>query len=375
MSPAQKLEEDAVAAWLDDDTPTTSPEEGDSAGEGSGVRERASSGHSPSARALVNASDTVARLSAGAALPPPPTLRSRVLAGVSQSHMRPRPAAPVSVAIPAPNELVGRLHAADPKEARRRERVEALHASGGPGEEATDRALAVLLDQIAPYFGFEIVLISAVVGDKTFHRVHRGFPAALGNMDVVPRELSFCTHTVSAAEPFWVENTLTEAFFRRSILVQQLGARAYLGVPLFSEEVALGSLCVISGAPQRVSGLDVTFLSGFAKVAQALVLHDERTLSGLLTSRSSEDERWVYAAPFFDELQTAQAARAKSDPAVHATSRVVIPGALPEGANLPPSLVVGEAGGGRVVLVPSRHPGAQILVGELEAQGGDVRPL
>ena len=118
----------------------------------------------------------------------------------------------------------------------------------------------------------------------------------------------------------------------------------------------------------------MTFLSGFAKVAQALVLHDEPALSGLLTSRSSEDERWVYAAPFFDELQTAQAARAKSDPALHATSRVVI-SALPDGAHLPASLVVGEVDGGRVILVPSRHPGARTLVGELEAQGGDVRPL
>ncbi|MBL9023599.1 MAG: GAF domain-containing protein [Myxococcales bacterium] len=386
MSPAEKLAEEAAAVWLEGEVVSTgAPTE--RAAEDSGVRERASGGHSPSARALVNASDTVARLSAAAAVPPPQTLRSRVLAGVSRvvsqagSSQAGAPQAgasggePGAGSVAAPSELVGRLHAADPREVVRRQRIEGLRASGGPGEERTDEALTVLLDQIAPYFGHEIVLVSAVIGDKTIHRVHRGFPPTLGNMDVVPRELSFCTHTVSAGEPFFVENTLAEAFFRSSVLVQQLGARAYLGVPLFSEDVALGSLCVISGAPQRVSGLDVTILSGFAKVAQALVLHDERALSALLASRV-EGEPWVYAAPFLDELLTAQAARAKSDPAAHATRHVRLSGAARDAApKLPPSLVVGEDGDARVVLVPSRHPDAAAVVDELAGRGAAVRSL
>lgn len=391
MTLAEKRDEDAVSAWLEAPVSATAEtERGDAtaplesgAPEESGVRERATEGHSPSARVLVNTSDTVVRLSASVAVEPPRTLRSRVLAGV-QRAVSPRPAmppgGPIPLEIKSPNELVGRLHAADPREPIRRGRIQALNAAGGPGEEKTNEALAVLLDQVAPFFGFEVVLVSAVVDDKTIHRVHRGFPAELGNMDVVPRALSFCTHTVSAGEPFFVENTLTEAFFRSSVLVQHLGARAYLGVPLFSEEIALGSLCVISSRPQKVTGLDVAFLSGFGKVAQALILHDARALERLIGS-AEPVASLVYSPAFLDELVTAQAARAKSDPASHATSHVRLARTLSDDASvdtsfqLPRSLVVGDDGDSRVVLVPERHPDSSELLKALVGRGATVRKL
>jgi hypothetical protein len=388
MSVAEDLLEAAAAAWLTaEGTPSVTPSRGavpstEPAGSGptaSGVREKASEGHSPSARALVNASDTIARMAASAAVEPPTTLRSRVLAGIQGAVPVPRRLTPVAIEIPAPAQLLGRLHAAQAAEVERRRRIEALHAAGGPGEEATDRALRVLIEQIAPYFGFEIVLVSAVVGDKTVHRVHRGFPAELGNMDVIPRELSFCTHTVSAREPFIVENTLAEAFFRGSVTVQQLGARAYLGVPLFSDGVALGSLCMISGRPQRVTPDDVTFLAGFARVAEALVVHDAGALAALIGAGATDVVPWVYTPAFLAQLVAAQAARAQADPEAQATSHVTLVGGSAVGA-LPASLIVGAgaadpAGDGRVVLVPARHPDAPGLISDLSGRGAAIRRL
>src|SRR5512139_1110308 len=142
MSAAEHLMDEAVAAWLSGASAAVSPtelvsptEEGEvsvtgptvrqPAGGGepvpadSGIRVSALSGHSPSARALVNASDTVARLAAIAAAEPPATLRSRVLAAASArkpAASNGRPPAPVTIEIPgigrltSPNELLGRLH-------------------------------------------------------------------------------------------------------------------------------------------------------------------------------------------------------------------------------------------------------------------------
>ncbi len=421
MSAAEHLKEEAALAWLAGEgdavpcedgegsvsgtaptvpQPSAAPSHTESAPEDSGIRVKAKSGHSPSARALVNAGDAVARLADMTSTAPPVTLRSRVLgSGALAAALAQRAGkapAPVAIEFPgigkltSPNELLGRLHQADPREAARTARIEQLHAAGGPGEAATDRAIAQVLEQIAPFFGFEVVLISAVLGDKTIHRVHRGFPPQLGSMDIVPRELSFCTHTISAAEPFFVEDTLAEAFFRSSALVHQFGARAYLGVPLFSEEIALGALCAIAASPQRITEHDVAFLSRFAEITQAFVLHDTaaiaaRTTAGapatlsaaqLAEAGTSASGRIVYAPSFFDGLVRAQAARAKGDPAAHASSTVTLAASSIDLATaVPANVVVSVDGTELALLVPARHPESQRLIEQLVSRGGTVRPL
>ncbi|NUO51025.1 MAG: GAF domain-containing protein [Polyangiaceae bacterium] len=357
--------------------------------EDSGVRAKAKSGHSPSARALVNASDTVARMASMAATAPPTTLRSRVLASAATmrvptpptsepSGRRPPPVAieiagPNPMRLTSPNEIVGRMHQAASTETARQARIDSLHATGGPEDAATTRALALLLEQIAPFFDFEIVLVSAVHGERTVHRVHRGFPPELGAMDVVPRELSFCTHTVSAGEPFVVENTLSEAFFRSSVLAQRLGARAYMGVPLFSDEVALGALCAISGRPQTIREEDVAFLGRFAEVVQAFVLHDAGALAALVSASpaAAGAERIVYSPAFFRDLVSAEATRSKQ--AGRPAARVARLAAPTPPADLVPANVVASVDGPNVlVLVPERYPDADGLVARLRAAGAQI---
>ncbi len=422
MSPAESLLEDAFASWLTDEgTPSevrstvraegTGPDgrpPADPAGappaaaapraassgdepDDSGIRARAARGHSPSARALVNASDTGARLASLVAAEPPATLRSRVLAALGSGR---HPAA-VAVHVPGgrlvlpPNEHVGVLHALDPAEAARRARIEALFATGGAGQEAADRMLRALLEQIAPYFDFDVVLVSAVLGRETIHRVHRGFPAELGNMDVVPRELSFCTHTVSAREPFVVENTLREAFFRSSALVRELGARAYLGVPLLSDGVALGALCAIATRPRKVADDDVELLGAFAQLARAIVVGDEASLRDRLRDPADDvpatltaaglASPLVYSSQHLREIVARQSVRARRDPALYATTyarlAVAAPTAGGPSSGLDRGLVVGDDDGALGVLVPARHPDSSGIVAGLAARGAALRSL
>jgi hypothetical protein len=192
-------------------------------------------------------------------------------------------------------------------------------------------------------------------------------------MDVVPRELSFCTHTVSAGEPFVVENTLSEAFFRSSVLAQRLGARAYVGIPLFSEEIALGALCAISGRPQTIREEDVAVLGRFAEVVQALVLHDANALAALVgTSSAAGLDRIVYAPSFFRGLVSAEAARGAA--AGRSRARVARLSA-PAPDLVPANLVTTIDAGNVLVLVPERYPDADGLLARLAASGARIDPV
>ena len=345
---------------------------------------RALAGHSPSARALANVGDSLAALAAGhagAVTEPPASLRDRVLAAVIKAN----PVAPSAKAAPAPglspNEVLGRLHASSRDEPSRRALVERLGARGTDPDRATDWALERLIEQLGPLLGYEIVFVSTVVDDLTIHRVHRGFPAELGDLATVPRALSFCTHTVSAGEPFFVEDAASEAFFRPSELVLKLGARAYLGVPLFARlapdqpPLALGALCGISRSPRPVFPEDIVFAQRFARLAQALVAHDDAELAALVADprgypRQVAPGPVVLAQRAFSDVVAAQRGRVAAGSV--ALGRLS-PAAWPElRASLPESLVAGELEDGVGLLVPDSHPSATAvarIVGELERLG------
>jgi len=383
--------EEAFEAWL---TPSSVPaESGERATDPVSEErliERALSGHSPSARALANVSDQVVALAGHAsqdglthrghgpsmglrdrilrdvASIPPPTFRSASAVLPSPVSPKPTPGALVS----APNEALGRLHAKHADEARRIEIIDRHGMRGGVGQEATDRALHLLIRQYSPFIGFEVVFVSTVVGDVTVHRVHRGFPAEFGNIDVVPRELSFCTHTVSSAEPLIVEDAAKEAFFRQSDLVQKFGCRAYLGVPLFANEVALGALCGISFSPQVIFPEDVSLAQRFARIAQALVTHDEAELEMLVveparypTDRDANEAQGLVVLSREAFMSIVEAQRQRIGVA-SSTLLLRVPASewAEVSATLPTTLVAGElearAGEGAVrgVLLPEDHP-------------------
>lgn len=296
--------EDAVAAVLEDQGAAGSGVRSTNPSSEERVVDQALEGHSPSARALANAGDAFVDLASSAVTTTPAasvmaSLEDRILKDVgaepklvrsTASTMKSPKALPVTAAFAnAPNEVIGRMHAKLETEVRRAEVIERLGAmgafgapGGASGHEETDRALRLLVDQYAPFLGFQVVFVSTVVRGLTIHRVHRGFPPELGNLDVIPRELSFCTHTVSAGEPFVVEDASKEAFFRGSDLVQKFGCRAYLGVPLVADGVIVGALCGISGSAQVIFPEDVELAQRFAHIAQALVAHDHAAIAQLV---------------------------------------------------------------------------------------------
>ena len=271
------------------------PTGADGQSELSGLLERASQGHSPSARALVNASDLLTSL----CLVPTPVapsagLREKILACASRKVTATRSVGAVDVTggvpLAAAHDTLTRMHVELPEDLERRRLIEELGAAGGPGHEREDADIRALLDRLAPFVDFEIVLVSIVRGPETIHRAHRGFPAELGNVDVVPRAVSFCTHCVSADAPLVVHDAAAEAFFRQGVMVRDMGARAYLGVPIRvgrrhlgvdeapleggADKTPLGALCCIGTRPRQTLAADVDLVALFAQEAEAIVAKD-----------------------------------------------------------------------------------------------------
>lgn len=342
------LREEAFDGWLHAPSQRTPPE--------SGIEVRAAEGHSPSARALANVADLVVQL---AEVEAPPDLPrgladkiARAVGGATPPASE-RPA-PNVVQLRPPNEALGLIHANGAAEVERSRVVRELGLRGAFGETAareapTDAALLRVIDQASPLLAFEIVYVSAVDGGETIHRSQRGLP---DHLRVVPRELSFCTHTLSAREPFIVEDASKEAFFRSSELVRGLGARAYVGIPLILDGITpiLGSFCGLSREPQRVEKEDVALMGCFANVALALVSKDRARLDEVFAAppRYPEDVPALprYAVGTFDRLVRGVRARMASPSKMARPAFVVELPATAEvlaALDAEPALIVGQA--------------------------------
>lgn len=76
-----------------------------------------------------------------------------------------------------------------------------------------------------------------------------------------PRCESFCVHVVDSHQVLAIEDTFTHPAFANSLLTQQYGVRAYLGVPLLtSRGFCIGTLAVMDLKSHTFTEKDVEFL-------------------------------------------------------------------------------------------------------------------
>lgn len=77
-----------------------------------------------------------------------------------------------------------------------------------------------------------------------------------------PRSESFCAYVVDSHQVLAIDDTFTHPTFAHSLLTQQYGVRAYLGVPLItSGGFCIGTLAVMDLRPHRFTKQDVEFLA------------------------------------------------------------------------------------------------------------------
>lgn len=95
-----------------------------------------------------------------------------------------------------------------------------------------------------------VSLISFVDINRQWFKAKVGFP-----INETSRELSFCAHALTLANPLIVEDaTKDERFVDNDLVLDETSIRFYAGFPLLSSQGnALGTLCVIDSQPKKLS--------------------------------------------------------------------------------------------------------------------------
>ena len=143
-------------------------------------------------------------------------------------------------------------------------RLAALHQLGlldTPPEERFDR----LTRLAAALFDVPIVLVSLVDHDRQWFKSHYGVEE-----DEVPRELSFCAHTILRNEVMLVPDALLDPRFAENPLVTSgPRMRFYAGCPLVVPDGScVGTLCLIDTRPHHLAEASIGRLQDLGSLVQ-----------------------------------------------------------------------------------------------------------
>jgi GAF domain-containing protein len=143
-----------------------------------------------------------------------------------------------------------------------RERLSALRGSAledAPPDAVLDRITALA----ASIFDVPMALVSLL--DETRQRVLSRFGLEL---ESVPRELSFCEHTLSGDGVMVVPDALADPRFRSNPYVLDLPkVRFYAGAPIVADDGSkLGSICILDVVPRTISAFQVGVLEQIAEL-------------------------------------------------------------------------------------------------------------
>jgi two-component sensor histidine kinase len=148
------------------------------------------------------------------------------------------------------------------------ERLSALYQTdlmdSGP-EERFDR----LTRLVAATLSVPVALVSLVDTKRQFFKSTFGLPEPWKTERETPLTHSFCQHVVSRAAPLVIADATLDPLVCDNLAIPELNVRAYLGVPLLSEDGhALGSLCAIDSSPHSWTTREQEILSDFAKLVE-----------------------------------------------------------------------------------------------------------
>jgi predicted PurR-regulated permease PerM len=136
-----------------------------------------------------------------------------------------------------------------------------LHLIGGPNEDVFDR----ITRKVARIFEVPIALISFIDRDRQWFKSAVGLPMDVAGAGQTSRDLSVCGHLIANNESMVVEDLARDRRFANNSALKQYGLRFYAGVPIRSNGLPIGSLCILDIRPRRLSDREKRILEVIAE--------------------------------------------------------------------------------------------------------------
>jgi predicted PurR-regulated permease PerM len=143
----------------------------------------------------------------------------------------------------------------------RLEELARLHLADGTREGVFDR----ITKKLARIFEVPIALITFIDHDHQWFKSQVGLPEDLAEAQQTSRELSVCGHVIANDEVLVVEDLARDRRFANNPLLRERGLRFYAGVPLRSNDLAIGSLCILDVKPRRMTEREKRLLEVIAE--------------------------------------------------------------------------------------------------------------
>jgi predicted PurR-regulated permease PerM/GAF domain-containing protein len=137
----------------------------------------------------------------------------------------------------------------DNEESRLQELSRSHLANGTTREEVFDR----ITKKLARVFEVPIALITFIDRDHQWFKSQVGLPEEIAEAQQTSRELSVCGHVIANDELLVVEDLARDRRFANNPLLKERGLRFYAGVPLRSNNLPIGSLCILDVKPRRMT--------------------------------------------------------------------------------------------------------------------------
>ncbi|GLS18556.1 hypothetical protein GCM10007874_15730 [Labrys miyagiensis] len=135
-------------------------------------------------------------------------------------------------------------------------------------EMGRDHSLDALCNLVRLTFGGPMSAVSLVDDENTYHMGLAGM-----EVEVVPAQTNFCSHTIETDSPMLVEDASKDARFASNPFVTaDPGIRSYMGAPLIaSDGSALGAICAVDTKTRHFSNDESEKLSSLARTAMHIL--------------------------------------------------------------------------------------------------------
>lgn len=171
------------------------------------------------------------------------------------------------------------------------DRLEALRRTGllDSGSETSFDRLAELARRVV---GAPIALVSMVDTDRQYFKSCPGLPEPFASARSTPLSHSICQHALDGAAPLRIDDTRNDPRLVGNLAPSELGAAAYLGIPVASRDGhVLGTFCVIDTAPRAWTDADVELMVDLAGAVSSEIALRESVQELAAHARRSEMRR------------------------------------------------------------------------------------